>query len=209
MTQKLSVLSLLSQKSPALILRFLWKSRAEWSGREIARQTGLSAPACHEALKQLDARGLALFRRVSNVHLYKINSNNYLVKNVFAPLFQTEDELPGQVLKTINKFLTDYPENKKIISAAIFGSMATGHERLNSDLDLLVVTHDATSAKDIEDRIQDLRTLIYKQFSIPLSPYIQPLAEIKAKHKQKLPLILKILKEGQGIYGKDLKELLQ
>ena len=87
--------------------------------------------------------------------------------------------------------------------------MATGHERLNSDLDLLIVTHDATSAKDLEDRIQDLRTLVYKQFSIPLSPYIQPLAEIKAKRKQKLPLILKILKEGQGIYGKDLKDLLE
>jgi len=208
MPQKLSALALLSQKSPALILRFLWKSRAEWSGREIARQTGLSAPACHEALKQLDARGLALFRRVSNIHLYKINSDNYLVKNIFAPLFQTEDELPGQVLKIINKFLTDYTENKKILSAAIFGSMATGHERLNSDLDLLIVTHDASSATDLESHIQELRTLLYKQFSIPLSPYIQPLAEIKAKYKRKLPLILKILKEGQGIYGKDIKELL-
>ena len=209
MIQKLSALSLLSQKSPALVLRFLWKSRAEWSGREIARQTGLSAPACHQALKQLDARGLALFRRVSNVHLYKINSDNYLVKNVFIPLFQTEDELPGQVLKAINKFLAARTENKKILSAVIFGSMATGHERLNSDLDLLIVTQDVASATDLEDHIQDLRTLIYKQFSIPLSPYIQPLAEIKAKHKHKLPLILKILKEGQGIYGKDLKELLQ
>ncbi|MBU2572482.1 MAG: nucleotidyltransferase domain-containing protein [Elusimicrobia bacterium] len=209
MAQKLSALSLLNQKSPALVLRFLWKSRAEWSGREIARQTGLSAPACHQALKQLDARGLALFRRVSNVHLYKINSGNYLVEHVFGPLFETEAALPGQVLNTIKKFLTDYPENKKLLSVVIFGSMATGHERLNSDLDLLVVAQDGSSAKDIEQRIQDLRTLVYRRFSIPLSPYIQQLAEIKAKYKQKLPLILKILKEGQGIYGKDLKELLQ
>ena len=70
-------------------------------------------------------------------------------------------------------------------------------------------TPDDASTKSIENSIQDLRTLIYRQFSIPLSPYIQPLAEIKAKYKQKSPLILKILKEGQGIYGKDLKELLQ
>ena len=209
MTQKLSALSLLSQKSPALVLRFLWKSRAEWSGREIARQTGLSAPACHQALKQLDARGLALFRRVSNVHLYKINPDNYLVTHVFGPLFETEAALPGQVLSTIKKFLTGCPENEKLISAVMFGSMATGHEHLDSDLDLLVVTRDASSAKDMEQRIQELRTLVYRKFGIPLSPYIQPLAGIKAKYRQKLPLIIRILKEGQSMYGKELKELLE
>lgn len=209
MTQKLSALSLLNQKSPALVLRFLWKSRAEWSGREIARQTGLSAPACHQALKQLDARGLALFRRVSNVHLYKINPDNYLVAHVFGPLFETEAALPGQVLIAIKKFLTGYPENEKLLSAVMFGSMATGHERLNSDLDLLIVTRDASSAMDMEERIQELRTSVYRKFGIPLSPYIQPLAALKAKYKQKLPLLLRILKEGQGMYGKDLKELLR
>jgi len=209
MTPKLSALSVLNQKSQALVLRFLWKSRSEWSGREISRQTGLSAPACHQALKQLDARGLALFRRVSNVHLYKINSDNYLVEHVFAPLFETEAALPGQVLKTIKGFMAAYPGNKKLLSAVVFGSMATGRERLNSDLDLLVVTSDTASAGELEQRIQDLRTLVYRKFSIPLSPYIQPLAEIRAKLKKKLPLILRILEEGQGIYGKDLKELLQ
>ena len=209
MTPKLSALSVLNQKSQSLVLRFLWKSRAEWSGREIARQTGLSAPACHQALKQLDARGLALFRRVSNVHLYKINSDNYLVEHVFAPLFETEAALPGQVLNAIKKFLADYPENKKILSAVVFGSMATGRENLDSDLDLLVVTRDEATANEVEQRLQDLRTLVYRKFSIPLSPYIQALAGIKAKHKKKLPLILRILEEGRTIYGKDLKELLQ
>jgi len=209
MTQKLSALSVLNQRSQAAVLRFLWKSRSEWSGREIARQTGLSAPTCHQALKQLDARGLALFRRVSNVHLYKINLDNYLVEHVFAPLFETEAALPGQVLQAIKKFLTAFSENKRLLSAVVFGSMASGRERLTSDMDLLIVTRDAAAAKELEQRIQDLRTLIYRKFSIPLSPYIQPLAEIRAKHKRKLPLILRILAEGQCIYGKDLKELLQ
>lgn len=208
MTPKLSVLSVLNQKSQALVLRFLWKSRSEWSGREISRQTGLSAPACHKALKQLDARGLALFRRVSNVHLYKINSDNYLVEHVFAPLFETEAALPGQVIKNIKGFLASYPANKKPLSAVVFGSMATGRERLSSDMDMLVVAGDTASAKELEQRIQELRTLIYRKFSIPLSPYIQPLAEIRAKHKKKLPLILRILEEGLCIYGKDLRELL-
>lgn len=207
MTPKLSALSVLNQKSQARVLRFLWKSRAEWSGREISRQTGLSAPACHQALKQLAARGLALFRRVSNVHLYKINSDNYLVEHVFAPLFETEDALPGQVLKAITEFLADYPGNK-LLAAAVFGSMATGRERLESDLDLLVVARDEESAKELAQRLQELRTLIYRKFSIPVSPYIQPLAALRTKYKNKLPLILRILKDNQRVYGKDIKELL-
>lgn len=208
MPPKLSALSVLNQKSQALVLRFLWKSNSEWSGREISRQTGISAPACHQALKQLDARGLVLFRRVSNIHLYKINSDNYLVEHIFAPLFETEAALPGQVLRALKKYLTAFPENKSLLSAVVFGSMASGRERLDSDLDLLIVTRDAASAKELDRRIQGLRTLIYTKFSIPLSPYIQSLTEIKAKYKIKLPVVLRILAEGQCIYGKDLKELL-
>ena len=93
MTTKLSPLSVLNRRSQTAVLRFLWKSRVEWGGREIARQTGLSAPACNQALKLLAAAGLVLFRRVSNSHLYKINSDNYLLDKVFAPLFQAEAAL--------------------------------------------------------------------------------------------------------------------
>ena len=56
----------------------------------------MSAPACHEALKKLDARGFVQFRRVSNVHLYKINPENYLVENVFTRLFEAEAAMPKQ-----------------------------------------------------------------------------------------------------------------
>ncbi|MCX5785149.1 MAG: hypothetical protein NTX59_05635 [Elusimicrobia bacterium] len=208
MAMKLSALSLLNNRSQTAVLRFLWKSRAEWSGREIARQTGISAPACHQALKQLDAGGLALFRRIANLHLYQINPENYLVEHIFTPLFKAEAALPGQVLKTIAVFFAKYPGRKKTVSAVTFGSMVTGRKRLHSGLDLLVVTADYTSAKKMERRIQELQTTVYRKFNIQLSPYIQTLAGIKAKLRQKSPLIARILKNGRRIYGKDLKVVL-
>jgi predicted nucleotidyltransferase len=148
-----------------------------------------------------------LFRRVSNSHLYKINSDNYLVDKVFAPLFEAEAAMPGQLIKTIREFLARETGPGELLCAAVFGSMATGRERLSSDMDLLLVT--ATAAAALEAHIQDLRKLIYRKFSIPVSPYIQPLAEFRAKHKKKLPLILKMLKENKLIFGKDLKALLE
>jgi hypothetical protein len=189
------------------ILRFLWRSRAEWSGREIARKAGLSAPACHETLKKLDARGLVQLRRVSNVHLYKINPENYLVRYVFARQFEAEAAMPKQVEAVVRRSLVASPKSD-ILSLVLFGSMARSTEQLGSDLDLLVVIPAKESLKTLEPRVERLRALLFKRFSVPLSPYIQTLSELRSKFDRKLPLIREILKDGRTIYGKDIKELL-
>lgn len=208
MTAKLSPLSVLNRKSQAAVLRFLWKTRSEWGGREIARQTGLSAPACHQALKQLDAAGLVLFRRVSNSHLYKINSDNYLVAKILAPLFRAEEALPAQLVRTVKDFLIRETPRGELLCAAVFGSMATGRETLSSDMDLLLVTATLAGAAKLDARLPDLRRLVYAKFSIPLSPYLKSLAELRAKNEAKLPLVLRIAREGRLIYGRDVKDLL-
>ncbi len=189
------------------VLRFLWRSRAEWSGREIARKVGLSAPACHETLKKLDARGLVQLRRVSNLHLYKINSENYLIQNAFARLFEAEAAMPKQVATVVRRSLVMSPKSD-IVSIVLFGSMARGTERLGSDLDLLVVLPAKERLKVLEPRVERLRALLFKRFNVPLSSYIQTLSELRNKHRRKLPLIREILKDGRTIYGKDIKELL-
>lgn len=188
------------------ILRFLWKTRNEWSGREISREVRLSAPACHDALKKLNARGLVLFRHVSNVHLYKINPDNYLVQHVFARQFQAERDMPQQIETAIKRTLVSDAAN--ILSLVIFGSMARGTNKPDSDLDLLVVLPTKDAAKGVEERLERLRSLLSRRFSVPLSPYVQALSELRHKHDTKLPLIGEILKDGRTIYGKDLKEML-
>lgn len=197
----------LHEDAQTRVLRFLWRSRAEWSGREIARKVGLSAPACHETLKKLDARGLVELRRVSNVHLYKINSENYLVRHVFALQFAAEAAMPKRIAAAVKKSLVD-PSKSDIVSIVLFGSMARGTERLASDLDLLVVVPAKDSVKALEPRIECLRTLLFKRFSMPLSPYIQTLLDLRKKHHRELPLIREILKDGRLIFGQDIKELL-
>ncbi|MDD5657419.1 MAG: nucleotidyltransferase domain-containing protein [Elusimicrobia bacterium] len=200
-------LAVLHEEAQTRVLRFLWRSRAEWSGREIARKTGLSAPACHETLKKLDARGLVFFRRVSNVHLYRINPENYLVRNVFAHQFEAEAAMPKKVAALVKKFLVDSPRTD-ILAIVLFGSMARGTQRLGSDLDLLIVLPAKTGVKALESRVERLRDLLFKRFSIPLSPYIQTLSELRRKHRRKLPLIQEIFKDGRTIYGREIKELL-
>jgi len=197
----------LHEDAQVRILRFLWNSRSEWSGREIARKVGLSAPACHSTLKKLDVRGLVQLRRVSNVHLYKINPENYLVKNVFGHQFAAEAAMPKQLLALVKKTLVADPKSD-ILSIAVFGSAARGTEAVGSDLDLLIVLPHKESLKSIEPRLEKLRGLLFQRFSVPLSPYVQTLRELKEKHHHGLPLVREILKDGRTVYGKELKELL-
>lgn len=208
MESKLAAPQLLYRESHIRVLRFLWRSRLEWSGREVARKTSLSAPSCHEALKNLHARGFVLFRRVSNVHLYKINEENYLVQRVFGPLFKAEESIPNEVLNLIKRTLTRGSARSRILSLVLFGSRARGQVNLHSDLDLLIIVPDKKGMKAIEPAIDRLRTALARKFNIPLSPYIQTLTEIKSKHAGKLPLRQNILKEGKLLYGKTLKELM-
>ncbi|MBI4056017.1 MAG: nucleotidyltransferase domain-containing protein [Elusimicrobia bacterium] len=208
MPTRFSAAEILHQESQVRILRFLWKSQIEWSGREIARQVKLSAPTCHQALKELYARGLVLFRGISNVHIYKINPDNYLVQEMFAPLFKAEKLLPEQVLKFVRQSLIKGTKSAGILSIVLFGSMARGQERLDSDLDLLVVARSKDFIKSLETPLEGLREKLSRRFGIPLSPYVQSIGDLREKYNRKLPLILRILKEGKLVYGKDLKELL-
>jgi predicted nucleotidyltransferase len=187
-------------------LRFLWRSRGQWSGREIARKVGLSAPSCHEALKKLDARGLVQFHRISNMHVYGLNGDSYLLKEAFIPLFAAEEDMPRQINALVRETLAA-PPNDGIVSIAVFGSMARGTARLGSDLDVFIVLRRGEDVKVLEPRKEDLRKTLYQRFRLALSPYAQTLSELRLKHARKIPLIQEILKDGITIYGKEIKDL--
>ncbi len=208
MKKRPSAADVLHQESQVRVLRFLMKSRTEYSGREIARMVGLSAPSTHEALKKLHDRGLVYFRGVSKMHLYKVNEDNYLVKNVFAPLFKAEKSVPNEINKLIKRMLTSDKKKDRIVSLVVFGSRARGDETLFSDLDLCVIIKDKASVKAVGDDLHQLSGSLYRRFSIGLSPYPNTLADFKRKHAEKLAVIKNILKEGKCIYGKKPEELI-
>lgn len=193
----------LHEDAQTRVLRFLWRSRSEWSGREIARKVGLSAPSCHEALKKLDARGLVQLRRVSNVHLYAINADSYLIKDAFVPFFEAQEAMPQQIDALVKSTLSGSPKDG-VVSIVIFGSMARGTARLGSDLDVFVVLRSKENMKTLEPRMETLRLQLFRRFHLSLSPYVQTVSEFRRKHERKLPLVQEILKDGRTIYGKDL-----
>ena len=100
--------SVLNQEAKVRIIRFLLNTQAEWSGRQIAGEIGVSPATCHKALNELFVEGILLLKSVGVTHLYKINQNNYLVKNILYDVFQKEKTIP----KLINQIIVNELRNR-------------------------------------------------------------------------------------------------
>lgn len=195
--------NILSQRSKVCILRCLFKSGQELSGREIARRTGLSPKMAHDTLKVLLAEGVVTFRDVPPVHLYSIKEGNWVVEELLRGLFKKE----SAVLDDISREITGNVP-KSIISIILFGSVARGEANLKSDIDVMVVIDKEISKTKIDALFDKKNNAIEMKFNRRLSPIFYTVGEFKEKYIKKLPLIREILKTGWVIYGKLLTEVL-
>ncbi len=98
--------------------------------RELARQTGTAPGTLHKELSRLAAAGLLLRKAQGNQVRYRANPQ--------CPVFP---ELAGLLRKTTGaaELLANALAPLESTLALIFGSVASGTETANSDVDLLVI----------------------------------------------------------------------
>ncbi|MEM5797332.1 MAG: nucleotidyltransferase domain-containing protein [Candidatus Aenigmatarchaeota archaeon] len=100
------------------------------------------------------------------------------------------------MLKLYKKILGEFSSLGKNSKIILFGSIAKGNYRLDSDIDLAIITDDARIKKkssEIADKI------LVKYGKVVSLKYFTP-KEFSEKKKQKNPFIMEILK-GRVIYG--------
>ena len=100
--------------------------------REIARQTGLSAPGVLKILKKLETESLLVSKRENIVENVKASRTEkfFLLKKAYNALSLFESGL-------INRLKDKYEEPEAIV---IFGSYSKGEDISQSDIDIAVVT---------------------------------------------------------------------
>lgn len=107
----------------------------EFYVNEMLRLTGSGRGALQRELARLESAGLVRVTRLGNQKRYQANHE--------APIFE---ELRGIVLKTfglagvLREALS--PMADRIIAAFVFGSIAKGTDRADSDVDVLVISDD-------------------------------------------------------------------
>jgi DNA-binding transcriptional ArsR family regulator len=126
-----SLAALLSSRVKAETFRLLFAPGAgELHTREIARRADLNEATIRQELKKLEGSGLVLRRRDGNRVLYGANPAH--------PLFE---DIRSLVAKTsgLSAVLRSALEPARVQIAFVFGSMADGSAKPESDVDLMII----------------------------------------------------------------------
>jgi len=198
---------ILNNEAKIKILRFLCRTEAEWSGRQIAKEIKLNPVTCHKALLELNNERVLLLRIIGKSYLYSINKKNFIVSDLLKPLYKKESKISENLYKMIVKD-TPFLQKNKVISIAVFGSMVKREEKPTSDIDILVLIKNSEDKKEIEKYFERINERIMSKFSKTISAYIQSIDEFKLKYERNLVLIKNILNSHKLLIGKPLKELL-
>jgi len=198
---------ILNNEVKVKILRFLCKTEAEWSGRQIAQEMKVSPAACHKALRELNNEGALLLRSVGRSYLYRLNKENIIISELLKPLYERESKIPDDVYRAIVRNISSLVIDD-IASIAVFGSMKKGKERSTSDIDLLVLVRKPEDKRKVEEDFGKVNEKVVGKFGNTVSSYIQTVEEFKLKYKRGLALVKNILKSYRLLFGKPLEDLL-
>ncbi len=201
---------ILNTPSKLKIIRLFISKRQDFiaTGREIARETGLSPPGAHTALKELYAEDVLKRDIIGKQHLYRLNINNRNVKNILLPAFTKEIAVKSDIANFIKGKIKEYKLTNEIVSLFLYGSISKGTDTPDSDVDVAVVTRDDVSLEKIADAFTDkISSEFYEYFGLHLDLYIKKKKEFIKFLNNKMPPVSTLINTYTLVYGKDLTDI--
>ncbi len=195
--------SLLGRRSRLEALRCLYAEPEELPGREIARRTGLSHLAVHQALRELVQEGVVRRRSVPPTHLFKLESQHWVVSDILAPMFRKEEAWSESLQRVLKQGIPG-----SVISLILFGSAVAGKLKPGSDIDLLALAARDKDKEAVEASFHAKGRRVYTGFGHPLSVLVIPLDEFLTRYRRGERFAKEIGYSGRVIHGKLLTELL-
>jgi predicted nucleotidyltransferase len=187
----------LDSKTKQKIIGFLLKHEALMSEREIAAVSGVSHMSINRIMRELAKTNFVHFVRAGRAHLWRVNRASYAF-HVFSGLFTALSQNTTS-LEDLKRTILDKLPLSSIENLILFGSIATGKERFDSDIDLFIQVKDESKKQEIAQAVEGLALLCLEKYGNPLSPYI--LTEKEWKERGNLKLAEKI-KKGISFYAK-------
>lgn len=134
---------LLGNKASISILRTLYKYKGKiFTVRRLADSANVSVNETALTVERLEKFGLVRIQPVGRAHQVTLNDKSYMLHKIMEPIFIAESKTLDELILVLKKHLS----TKKILAAAIFGSVVKGEEKEDSDMDLLVVCDDFVHA---------------------------------------------------------------
>ena len=166
--------------------------------RGLAETANVSTSEAAVLVEQLEKYGVIRIQPVGKSYQISLNQKSYILNKIIKPILKAEERTLGELVSTLKKHLS-----KRIVSAAIFGSISRGEEKEDSDIDLLVISDNFDFDTALISRAQEEVSLI---FHSNLSPLIFGEKEFRAKKNDKL--VRSIIANYIMVTGKDLRKVL-
>lgn len=166
--------------------------------RGLAKEAKVTPNEAALNIHDLERFGIVKIQPVGRAYQLDLNMKSYILDKIIGPIIKHEKNTFSELLDLLKKYL----DTKKIVSAAIFGSAAKGQEKIDSDIDLLVISNDHDHAIT---QISQASEQVFSIFHGSISPIT--FTEKEFKTKQKEYLIQSIIDNHVLICGKSVEIL--
>lgn len=170
----------LGNKVVITLLRTMIKYRKKiFTMRGLAIEAKVSHNETALTIHDLEKLGIVKIQPVGRAYQLELNEQSYILNKVIEPIIEAEKNTLSELIQLLKKHL----DTKKVISAAIFGSVVKSQEKPDSDVDLLVITNDHDYAIGL---ISGASEHAFSKFHVGISPIIFTEKEFKAKRRGSL-----------------------
>ncbi len=192
-------LEVLGNKVTLVLLRTMVKYEGKiFTVRGLAKQAQVSPNETALIIHELENFGIVKIQPIGRAYQLELNKKSYILNEIIKPMIVAEKNTFDELVDLLKKYL----DTRKIISAVIFGSVVKRQEKLDSDIDLLVVSNDHDHAIA---QISKASEQVFSIFHGNLSPIVFTEKEFKAKQKESL--IQSIIDNHVLICGKRMELL--
>lgn len=185
---RISPLDVLNSKTKVKIIKFLLTHEASMSEREIASVLKVSHMSVNRTMRELSDMNVVAFVTIGKAHLWRINRKSYAFR-VLSELFKGVSDIQ-EPLEDLKKILLKNLPKTLVKRVVLFGSIAEGSEKSNSDIDVFILVKDKQRKKQLETQIEKLSNLCFEVYGNRLATYI--LTEWEMKQKKNLKVISEI-----------------
>lgn len=186
----------LGNKVSISLLRTMIRYRGKiFTIRGLAEQAKVSPNETALVIHDLEELGIVKIQPIGRAYHLELNEKSYILNKIIEPIVEAEKNTIDELLQILRKHL----DTKKIISAVIFGSVAKGEEKIDSDIDLLIVSNDQDHAISVVSAASEQ---VFTRFHGGLSQII--FTEKEFKDKQKGSLIQSVIDNHILICGKKI-----
>ncbi len=172
--------NILGNKKSITLLRTMINYQGKiFTMRGLAEEAKVTPNEAALTIHDLERVGIVKIQPVGRAYQLELNKKSYILDKIIEPMVRSEKNTLTELLVLLKKHL----DTNKIISAVIFGSVVKGQEKIDSDMDLLLVSNDHDHAVT---QISKAAEQIFSIFHGSISPLIFTEKEFKAKQKESL-----------------------